>query len=105
MKEIVINPRKLEKSLEKAYNLTKAIANKNRMTLLCQLSSGEKTVGELESLTGIRQPTLSQQIGVLREEKVISSRREGKNIYYSISNPVALQIIELLYEHYCKQRA
>jgi len=100
---MAINPRKMEKSLAKAYSLTRAIANKNRMILLCQLSGGEKNVGELEEATGIRQPTLSQQIGVLREGKLISSRREGKNIYYSISNLVALQIIELLYAHYCKQ--
>lgn len=103
MKNITINPKKLEKSLEQAYKLINTIANKNRILLLCQLNEGEKNVSELEENTGIRQPTLSQQIGILREEKLISARREGKNIYYSIKNPVAIEIIEVLYKSYCKK--
>ena len=51
------------------------------MLLLCQLTQGEKRVGELEELVGISQPTLSQQLGVLREEGLVNTRREGKNIY------------------------
>ena len=99
-----INPQKMERSIEQAYALTTALANKNRLLLLCQLSTGELNVTELESATGIRQPTLSQQIGVLREQKIIQSRRDGKNIYYSISNPVALEMIQLLYQHFCNSK-
>jgi len=99
-----INPQKMERSIEQAYALTTALANKNRLLLLCQLSAGELNVTELESATGIRQPTLSQQIGVLREQKIIQSRRDGKNIYYSISNPVALEMIQLLYQHFCNSK-
>lgn len=99
-----INPQKMERSIEQAYALTTALANKNRLLLLCQLSAGELNVTELESATGIRQPTLSQQIGVLREQKIIQSRRDGKNIYYSISNPVALEMMQLLYQHFCTSK-
>jgi DNA-binding transcriptional ArsR family regulator len=101
MKKQLIDPIKMEQSLGKAYKLINAIANKNRMLLLCQLSIGEKNVSELELETGISQPTLSQQIGVLRDEELISARRDGKKIYYSISNPVALQIMQVLYVNYC----
>jgi DNA-binding transcriptional ArsR family regulator len=101
MKKQLIDPIKMEQSLDKAYKLINAIANKNRMLLLCQLSLGEKNVSELELETGISQPTLSQQIGVLRDEELISARRDGKKIYYSISNPVALQIMQVLYVNYC----
>jgi len=70
--------------------------------LLCQLSQGEKSVGELDVLTGIQQPTLSQQLTVLRENKVVETRREGKNIYYSVTSKPALAIINVLAEQLCK---
>jgi len=69
--------------------------------LLCQLSQGETNVGSLETLTGIRQPTLSQQLGVLRNEGVVSTRRDGRRIYYSVSDPELLQVLGALYMTYC----
>jgi ArsR family transcriptional regulator len=65
------------------------------------LSQGEKRVGELEEDTNIQQPTLSQQLAVLREEGVVSTRRDGKHIHYKISSPIAMSVMELLYESYC----
>ena len=70
--------------------------------LVCQLSQGEKCVGELEALLGIGQPTLSQQLGVLRDNHMVSTRREGKNIYYRIANSKALALIDVLYAQYCQ---
>ena len=70
--------------------------------LLCQISLGEKCVGELEETLEIRQPTLSQQLTILREEGLVSTRREGKYIYYSIANQATLQVMEVLYKNYCK---
>jgi DNA-binding transcriptional ArsR family regulator len=52
---------------------------------------------------GIGQPTLSQQLTVLREEGVVSTRREGKNIYYQGANPAVLALIAVLYEHFCSK--
>ena len=84
-----------------ATAMLRALANEDRLLLLCQLSQGEKSVGELETLLGIRQPTLSQQISVLRSEGMIAPRREGKRIYYSIADPDALRILATLYALYC----
>ena len=80
----------MRRSADTACRLMKALSNPDRLLLLCQLTEGEKRVGELEELVGIGQPTLSQQLGVLREEGLVSTRREGKNIYYQIASPQAL---------------
>lgn len=84
-----------------ASGLLKALANPDRLLLLCQLSQSECNVGELEALTGIAQPTLSQQLGVLREECLVSTRREGKQIFYSIASKEALAVMQVLYEQFC----
>ena len=65
-----------------ACALLKVLGNPDRLMLLCQLSQGEYPVGELESLLGIGQPTLSQQLAVLREEQLVGTRREGKQIFW-----------------------
>ena len=86
---------------DNACRMMKTLANRDRLMLLCQLSQGEKRVGELEEATNILQPTLSQQLAVLREENVVSTRRDGKHIYYKISSPIAMSVMELLYATYC----
>jgi len=92
---------RLRETAQEASRLLKALANADRLLLLCQLSQGERHVSELEALLGIRQPTLSQQLGVLRDERLVVTRREGKNIYYRIASPQALAVIRTLYEQYC----
>ena len=92
----------LRKSADLATTLMKVLANADRLLLLCQLSEGEKSVGTLESLTGIQQPTLSKQLTVLRENKVVLTRRKGKNIFYSVTSKPALAIINVLAEQLCK---
>lgn len=84
-----------------AVGALKLLANEDRLLLLCQLSQGEACVSDLERLLGIRQPTLSQQLGVLRNEGVVETRREGKNIVYRVSDPALLQLLALLYQLYC----
>lgn len=79
----------------------KVLANADRLLLLCQLSQGEMCVSDLEEALRIRQPTLSQQLGVLRVEGVVDTRREGKHIYYRIADPKLLRVLELLYQLYC----
>ncbi|MFM8511546.1 MAG: ArsR/SmtB family transcription factor [Betaproteobacteria bacterium] len=91
----------LRQSAAVACRLLKALSNPDRLLLLCQLSQGEKTVGELESLVGIVQPTLSQQLGVLREEGLVSTRREGKHIHYTLSSPQAMAVMGVLYQQFC----
>ena len=86
---------------DNACRMMKTLANRDRLMVLCQLSQGEKRVGELEEATNILQPTLSQQLAVLREENVVSTRRDGKHIYYRISSPIAMSVMALLYATYC----
>src|SRR6059058_2294967 len=84
-----------------AGGLLKALANPDRLLLLCQLTQGEQTVGALEAALGIRQPSLSQQLGVLRQEGLVATRRDGKQIHYSVASPEALAVLRLLYQLYC----
>ncbi|WP_024304416.1 helix-turn-helix transcriptional regulator [Pseudogulbenkiania sp. MAI-1] len=91
----------LRENAGKASLLLKSLANEDRLLLLCQLVDGEKTVSELERLTAIRQPTLSQQLGVLRNEGLVATRREGKWIYYRIGRPEALVLLNALHALFC----
>ncbi|HEX2530930.1 MAG TPA: metalloregulator ArsR/SmtB family transcription factor [Burkholderiaceae bacterium] len=86
---------------ERATSMLYALANEDRLLLLCQLSQGEKSVGELEQLLDIHQPTLSQQLGVLRTEGLVNTRRDGKRIYYSLADQKITTILNTLYELYC----
>jgi DNA-binding transcriptional ArsR family regulator len=92
---------KLQAAADEASGLLKALANPDRLLLLCQLSQGEFSVGELEEITGVRQPTLSQQLTVLRQEELVKTQREGKQIFYSIASQQALAVMQVLYELYC----
>lgn len=97
----VIDPNVLRSAAGIAVAALKVLANEDRLLLLCQLSQGEMCVSELETALGIRQPTLSQQLGVLRTEGVVQTRRDGKNIFYSVSEPALLEILAVLYRLYC----
>ena len=88
-----------------AANLLKVLANPDRLLLLCQLVGGEQSVTELGVLAGIEQPSLSQQLGVLRGERLVATRREGKNIFYRIASPSALAVLETLYGLFCGAQA
>lgn len=94
----------LRSAANQAVAALKLLANEDRLLLLCQLSQGELCVSELEMQLGIRQPTLSQQLSVLRTEGVVSTRRQGKNIYYSVADPAMLEIVAVLYRLYCHHK-
>jgi DNA-binding transcriptional ArsR family regulator len=99
--DVVIDPERLRCAAENAVAALKVLANPERLLLLCQLSQGEYSVGELEEQLDIHQPTLSQQLGVLRGQGVVATRREGKNIFYSVADPNLLEILVVLYRLYC----
>jgi len=84
-----------------ATSVLGVLANENRLLLLCQLSQGEKCVKELEDALDLHQPTLSQQLGVLRSLGIVETRRDGKRIYYSIADQKMLILLSTLYELYC----
>ena len=96
-----INFDELRASADKATRLMKVMANSDRLMLLCQLSLGEKSVGDLEIILDIRQPTLSQQLTVLRVTELVSTRREGKAIFYRISSQSALAVMQVLSQEIC----
>ena len=91
----------LRASASKACALLKALANEDRLLILCQLTQGERNVGELEKMTGVRQPTLSQQLGILRDEGLVATRREGKYIFYGLASPEVIQVMKTLSGLYC----
>lgn len=100
-KNPTIDPERLRLAAGLAVGTLKVLANEDRLLLLCQLSQGQMSVSELEEALEIRQPTLSQQLGVLRTEGVVDTRRDGKRIFYSVADPKILQVLELLYHLYC----
>jgi ArsR family transcriptional regulator len=91
----------MQDGAKQATTVLHALANENRLLLLCQLTQGEKSVGELEQAMDIHQPTLSQQLGVLRAEGLVNTRRDGKRIYYSIADPKVFSLLNTLYSLYC----
>jgi DNA-binding transcriptional ArsR family regulator len=101
----VIETEVLRGAADDAVAALKLLANRERLLLLCQIAKGRSCVSDLEAELDIRQPTLSQQLGVLRRDGVVDTEREGKNIYYSIRDPRTLEILETLYRIYCPQPA
>ena len=88
-----------------AVTLLKVLGNVDRLMLLCQLSEQARTVGELEALTGIGQPTLSQQLGVLRREGLVATEREGKYIRYALADARALALMQRIHQLFCEEGA
>lgn len=94
----------MQQAADSAARLMKVLANPDRLLLLCELAQGERCVSELEEGLGIRQPTLSQQLSVLREDDLVGTRRDGKQIYYRIASPEALAVLKVLHEQFCERR-
>lgn len=91
----------MRESASTIVNVLKSIANTDRLIILCHLAKQELNVSQIEELTQIFQPTLSQQLMMLRKSKVVSTRREGKQIFYSIIDPNLNIILDTLYINYC----
>jgi len=98
-----IDLKKMRTSADAACRLMKALNHRDRLMLLCEISQGEKCVGELEEILDIHQPMLSQHLTGLRTAKLVKTRRDGKKIFYSLGSPAALAVIEVLYQQFCKK--
>src|SRR5688572_11535971 len=96
-----IDPERLRAAAAEAVSALKVLANQERLLLLCQLSQGERCVGDLEPELDIHPPTLSQQHDVLRNQGVVATRKEGKNLFYSVADPALLEVLALVYKLYC----
>lgn len=88
---------------KRASDFLKALAHESRLMILCFLAEGEKSVSELEELLKLRQPTVSQQLARLRADGLVSTRREGKTIYYALASEEARVVIGAVYEVFCKK--
>lgn len=91
----------LQLSAEKACALLKVLAHPDRLVLLCRLAQGEFCVGDLQADLNIQQPTLSQQLGVLRQAGLVDTRRDGKNIYYRLISDDAAAVMHVLHSRMC----
>ncbi len=103
-KTATIDPERLRQAAGQAVAALKVLANEDRLLLMCQLSQREMSVGELEEALDIRQPTLSQQLGVLRTEGVVDTRRDGKRIFYRVADPKVMRVLEVMYSLYCPKQ-
>jgi DNA-binding transcriptional ArsR family regulator len=99
-----IDPQRMRERAAAATSLLRTIANEDRLILLCQLAQGERSVGELEALLDIHQPTLSQQLAVLRQDRLVVTRRDGKHVFYRIGDERVLALLDSLYDHFCKTK-
>ena len=88
---------------KRASNFLKALAHESRLVILCILAEREKSVSELEHELDLRQPTVSQQLARLRADGLVSTRRDGKVIYYSLASDEARTIIRAIYDVFCKK--
>jgi ArsR family transcriptional regulator, virulence genes transcriptional regulator len=102
MEEVQIDPQRMAVAAGKASDLMKTLGHKDRLMVLCHLSSGEKSVGELAGLLDIPQSPLSQHLARMRKEQLVKTRREAQTIYYSIASEDAARIVALMHELYCK---
>ncbi|KEY57941.1 metalloregulator ArsR/SmtB family transcription factor [Serratia sp. DD3] len=101
MNNALIDQQKMRDAASTAAGVLRTLANEDRLLLLCHLSQGEASVGQMESALGIGQPTLSQQLGVMRRQQLVATRREGKQIFYRIDDPNVLILLSTLYQLYC----
>ena len=92
---------RIARSAEAAATFLKALAHEGRLMILCHLVTGEKSVTELERLLGSRQAAVSQQLARLRAEGLVQPRRDGKAIYYSLTDHRPRAILEVVYELFC----
>ena len=89
------------RNAQAASDFLKALSHEARLVILCLLIEGEKSVTEIEQLLKLRQPAVSQQLARLRADDLVETRRDGKNIYYSLARPEVRQVIEALHAAFC----
>ena len=87
-----------------AASFLKGLASPNRLLILCELASGEKSVSELIAATDIAQSSMSQHLNKLKDEGIIGFRREHRTLYYQIENEATLKIMAVLYNEFCQEK-
>jgi ArsR family transcriptional regulator, virulence genes transcriptional regulator len=90
-----------EDSAARAAALLRLLGNETRLMVLCQLADGELSVGQLQAGIGISQSALSQHLALMRQQGLVATRRQGQTIFYRITDPAALRVIQTLAELFC----
>lgn len=91
----------MESAADQASDLLKALSNRHRLLIVCQLVDGERSVGDLAEFLGLRDSTVSQHLALLRKDGLVSARRDAQTIYYSIASKPAREVLTALYQVYC----
>jgi len=96
-----ISAETMQVAADRASELLKALANRHRLMIICQLIDNERAVGELAAFLGIRDSTVSQHLALLRKDGLVTARRDGQTIWYRIASGPARELVETLYRVYC----
>ena len=96
-----MDPAQMRANARQASELMRALANENRLMILCQLVPGERSVGDLAEALDLRQATVSQQLALLRKDGLVAPRRDGQTVYYALAGDAARRVLDVLYELFC----
>ncbi len=100
-----MNVEVMERAADQASDLLKALANRHRLLIICQLIDGERSVGELAEFLSLRDSTVSQHLALLRKDGLVSARREAQTIFYSIASEPAREVLKTLYQAFCAPKS
>lgn len=95
----------MERAADQASDLLKALSNRHRLLIICQLIDGEHAVGELAEFLDLRDSTVSQHLALLRKDGLVTARRDAQTIYYSIASEPAREILKTLYQVFCTPKS
>lgn len=94
----------MQKNVEVAAGFLKGIASPHRLRILCELATGEKSVTELIEATGMAQTSMSQHLSKLKQENIVTFRRDHRFLFYCIDNESVLKIMDVLYHEFCTKK-
>lgn len=100
-----VNSEIMEQAADQASELLKALSNRHRLLIICQLIDGERSVGELAEFLSLRDSTVSQHLALLRKDGLVSSRRDAQTIFYSIASEPAREVLTTLYKVFCAPKS
>jgi len=100
-----INSDVMERAADQASDLLKALSNRHRLLIICQLIDGERSVGELAGFLNLRDSTVSQHLALLRKDGLVAARRDAQTIYYSIASEPAREVLKTLYQVFCAPKS
>ena len=99
-----MNIQEMQSTAGQVCALMKALSNETRLLILCQLAGGERSVGDLAQLLGVRESAMSQHLSLLRRDGMVETRRDGQTIYYALARADVEQLMAFLYATYCSAR-